>query len=262
MPSTYSVRPGDTLSTIAARYKVPLSTLARANNLADPNRIWSGMTLTIPDQGKDSFSTPPAVTPPKPNVTGVAATATAKAPTSAGILAAAADRSRTLGASYAVAAAGRSCNPTFPGNASPDHTPLESTRGKWKCNMFVGDVLTAAGCRAPQYKGEAWYALSQEWHYASDLFDVIPADQARPGDILTIDRTPLPADKKSEGGGHAVVLATAIVNGAYDCYGATETGAEKTHRSLAGDTAGLNAKGQHYRVYVLRPKQVAPAFGG
>lgn len=123
-------------------------------------------------------------------------------------------------------------------------------------------MLTAAGCKPPQYSGEAWYALSQEWHYSTELFDLVPPEKARPGDILTIDRTPLPADKKSEGGGHVVVLATAIVDGAYDCYGATETGAVKTHRTIAGDTAGLNGKNEHYKVYVLRPKQVTAAFGG
>ncbi len=263
MPATYSVRSGDTLSSIAARYKVPLSTLVKANNIANPDRIWQGMTLTIPDQGKDGFSTGRTSTGSgSPAITGVVPITAPPKPTSASILAAAVERSRTHGADYAVAAAGVSCNKTFPGNKVPDQTPLESTRGKWKCNMFVGDVLTAAGCKPPQYSGEAWYALSQEWHNYTDLFDVIPPEKARPGDILTIDRTPLPANKKSEGGGHVVVLATAITGGSYEAYGATETGAVKTQRTIAGDTAGLNGKGEHFKVYVLRPKNVASTLGG
>jgi len=45
---TIVVRSGDTLNSIAARYGVSPSTLARANGIANPNRIYVGQRLVIP----------------------------------------------------------------------------------------------------------------------------------------------------------------------------------------------------------------------
>lgn len=53
---TYTVRVGDTLSAIAARFGVSLSALVRANGIADPNRIYVGQRLTIP--GATGSTTP------------------------------------------------------------------------------------------------------------------------------------------------------------------------------------------------------------
>lgn len=44
---TYVVEAGDTLSEIAARFSIPLDDLARWNDLADPSRIRTGMTLVL-----------------------------------------------------------------------------------------------------------------------------------------------------------------------------------------------------------------------
>jgi lysozyme len=44
---TYTVRPGDTLSSIAARYSVSTSTLAERNDLADADRIVPGQRLSL-----------------------------------------------------------------------------------------------------------------------------------------------------------------------------------------------------------------------
>jgi lysozyme len=44
----YTVRYGDTLSGIAARYHVNMWELARANGIHNPNRIYAGQTLVIP----------------------------------------------------------------------------------------------------------------------------------------------------------------------------------------------------------------------
>jgi N-acetylmuramoyl-L-alanine amidase len=46
--AAYEVRPGDTLSAIAARQGTSVDALARANDLTDPNRIFVGQVLTIP----------------------------------------------------------------------------------------------------------------------------------------------------------------------------------------------------------------------
>ena len=49
----YVVRPGDTLSSIAARNGLMLSTLARANAIAPPYLIRVGQRLTIPRRGPE-----------------------------------------------------------------------------------------------------------------------------------------------------------------------------------------------------------------
>ncbi|PTL82890.1 LysM domain-containing protein [Vitiosangium sp. GDMCC 1.1324] len=56
MTTTYRIRPGDTLSGLAARFKTSVSSLARLNKIANPNLIYAGKTLRIPghDRG-DSF---------------------------------------------------------------------------------------------------------------------------------------------------------------------------------------------------------------
>ena len=65
-PSTggarYTVRPGDTLSGIGARFGVSYLSIARANNIANPNLIRVGQVLTIP--GRNGTPAPaPAPTP-------------------------------------------------------------------------------------------------------------------------------------------------------------------------------------------------------
>jgi lipoprotein-anchoring transpeptidase ErfK/SrfK len=45
------VQPGETLSTIAARYRVSVAALVQANRLANPNRIEVGQRLVIPTGG-------------------------------------------------------------------------------------------------------------------------------------------------------------------------------------------------------------------
>ncbi|MEY2436382.1 MAG: hypothetical protein QOF97_1218 [Acidimicrobiaceae bacterium] len=60
----HSVRPGDTLSAIAGRYRTSMAAIAAANGLKDPNRIFAGSTLMIPD-GSDApsgSSTAPSTT--------------------------------------------------------------------------------------------------------------------------------------------------------------------------------------------------------
>lgn len=49
--STYTVRPGDTLSAIAARYGTTVSALVAANGLANANTIYVGQRLVIPGGG-------------------------------------------------------------------------------------------------------------------------------------------------------------------------------------------------------------------
>ncbi|MET0405377.1 MAG: LysM peptidoglycan-binding domain-containing protein, partial [Cystobacter sp.] len=54
--TAYRIRPGDTLSALASRFKTTVSALARDNKIANPNLIYAGKTLRIPGHGtKDSF---------------------------------------------------------------------------------------------------------------------------------------------------------------------------------------------------------------
>ena len=57
------VRPGDTLGSIAARYGVSASAIARANGITNPDRIYIGQRLTIPGAGS-SAGQPSAPKPP------------------------------------------------------------------------------------------------------------------------------------------------------------------------------------------------------
>jgi LysM repeat protein len=47
-PTTYVVRPGDTLFRIAVRFKVSLRSLMQANGIVDANRVFVGQVLVIP----------------------------------------------------------------------------------------------------------------------------------------------------------------------------------------------------------------------
>ncbi len=64
--TVYVVRAGDTLGSIAARFGVSVSAIARANNIANPNRIYVGQRLVIPGVG----GAPPAPAPAPAPVTG------------------------------------------------------------------------------------------------------------------------------------------------------------------------------------------------
>jgi LysM repeat protein len=45
---TYTVREGDSLSSIASRFGVTEKELQKANNISDPNSIYAGQVLIIP----------------------------------------------------------------------------------------------------------------------------------------------------------------------------------------------------------------------
>lgn len=52
--SAYTVQSGDTLSEIAQEHGVSTTALADANGLSNPNQIWVGQVLTIPDGSSSS----------------------------------------------------------------------------------------------------------------------------------------------------------------------------------------------------------------
>jgi soluble lytic murein transglycosylase-like protein len=58
---TYVVRPGDTLSSIAAKLGVSTKALADANHISDPNRVYAGRSLTVPGGTVSAAAAAPAV---------------------------------------------------------------------------------------------------------------------------------------------------------------------------------------------------------
>lgn len=59
--TSYTVQAGDTLSGIAERFGSTVDTLARTNNISNPDRIYVGQVLSIP--GTDPVTPPPAPAP-------------------------------------------------------------------------------------------------------------------------------------------------------------------------------------------------------
>jgi lipoprotein-anchoring transpeptidase ErfK/SrfK len=62
----YTVRPGDSLAAIAARYGVSAVAIAQANNLTNWNFVWYGQRLRIP--GTNVVNPIPPAAQPQPNV--------------------------------------------------------------------------------------------------------------------------------------------------------------------------------------------------
>jgi N-acetylmuramoyl-L-alanine amidase len=63
---TYTVQSGDTLSAIASRFGVTVSTLVATNNIANPDLIIVGQTLQIPGSSSVAPPAPAAPEPPSP----------------------------------------------------------------------------------------------------------------------------------------------------------------------------------------------------
>jgi LysM repeat protein len=67
-PVVYVVRPGDSLSAIAAQFDVPVEALAEANGISDPNVIKVGQQLVIPGPTAIPTDTPVPTVTPTPNI--------------------------------------------------------------------------------------------------------------------------------------------------------------------------------------------------
>ncbi len=75
-PTTYVVKPGETLAMIARRCGVSMRELATFNRISNPDRIYAGQVLRIPKAGQPTVVPPqPTVAPPQPTPSPVAAAA-------------------------------------------------------------------------------------------------------------------------------------------------------------------------------------------
>ncbi|HJD02259.1 MAG TPA: LysM peptidoglycan-binding domain-containing protein [Candidatus Mediterraneibacter excrementavium] len=55
---TYVIQPGDTLSGIAQRFSTSVRTLAELNGISDPDKIYAGNTIRVPENGSSGGSAP------------------------------------------------------------------------------------------------------------------------------------------------------------------------------------------------------------
>lgn len=55
---TYVIQPGDTLSGIAQRFGTSVRTLAELNGISDPDKIYAGNTIHVPENGSSGGSAP------------------------------------------------------------------------------------------------------------------------------------------------------------------------------------------------------------
>ena len=59
-PQTYTVQPGDTLSVVAERFGITIEDLQAKNDLPDPNNIFVGQKLQLPQPGERAPADTPA----------------------------------------------------------------------------------------------------------------------------------------------------------------------------------------------------------
>jgi LysM repeat protein len=76
--ATVTVRPGDTLSHIAARHGVTVGELARANGISNPRLIFPGQRITVPGSGTSSSESSSASSKPSTGTTRSSARSTTK----------------------------------------------------------------------------------------------------------------------------------------------------------------------------------------
>jgi len=69
---THTITRGETLSEIAAKVRIPLSELAQANHIADPDHILAGETLVLPSRAKGGGATAGYVVKGGESLSGVA----------------------------------------------------------------------------------------------------------------------------------------------------------------------------------------------
>ena len=106
---------------------------------------------------------------------------------------------------YAISEAPVSPHPGLTGNIRPGETPLTWLKGWSKCNLFVGDAITAAGFVMPTNRmpdGSLHYAVAESLPFRRDCFKRLAnLAEVQPGDIMVIDYA-----GRGQSGGHTEVI--------------------------------------------------------
>ncbi len=64
--TTYTIQPGDTLAALSRKFGVSIQAIAAANNIVNPNLIYAGQSLIIPDGTSSTSPDQPPAAPPAP----------------------------------------------------------------------------------------------------------------------------------------------------------------------------------------------------
>lgn len=166
------------------------------------------------------------------------------------------------GLEYSFSAAPTSPHSRLSGNRSPGKTQLFWLKDRYKCNQFVGDVLTLAGLRMPTYRmpdGSEHYVNAEALPKYNDHFQRIASShEIRQGDLLVIDRL----SASGENGAHVEIISSYNLETAtLSSLGAHRDGAYQTTKrgffsglSPRNDTLGGYFIGLKSKVYILRPR--------
>ncbi len=156
---SYQVQRGDTLSSISRRFSVSVETIRQANGIANPNLIYAGQTLEIPDGDAPPPATP--TPPPAPPPSGSATYTVQPGDTLSAV-------ARRFGATYtAIAQANGIANPNFirvgqvliiPGGSD---TPPPPSGGS---SFELGGQAAGFGRQAQmQQAGMKWIKIQHKW---------------------------------------------------------------------------------------------------
>ncbi|NIJ22169.1 LysM repeat protein [Sphingomonas naasensis] len=192
-PGEYTIKPGDTLSAIAAQFGTTWQALAQANNISNPNLIFPNRTLTIPN--------------------GTGGTGGTGGVGGGGPVGGAAGSGSSDVAAIAEKYLGQNAS-SLKGNRN-DNLPMNAgVPSNICCANFVSAVLTEAGKLPANLHTDSVAQLNTTLRARG--WTPVPASEAKPGDVVII-----------QGGG---VSHTEIVSGPGQMIGSNNVNADGTQR--------------------------------
>ncbi len=166
-----------------------------------------------------------------------------------------------------------------PNHALPAHVQLGGLKGAWKCNLFGGNAMRAAGFEPPYYgnKGKGEYPNANQFYKWSDKYaanfgnkvhfemvselavDELPADERRakilevlktvqPGDLVMVDHV---------GDGVADDGHTRVATTAFDPETQSFQGAQASRNDARTKPTGVSSFTGEEHVWILRPNRLA-----
>lgn len=123
----HTVRPGDTLSSIAAAHGVSATAIQRSNTLSNPDRLSIGQVITIPASGMTTVARTTPTATPAPTATTTTTLAPTPKPTST--------------PTYPAAASASTPSPVSTRTTSPGPAPQSNPRGVLSYRVHSTDTL-------------------------------------------------------------------------------------------------------------------------